>query len=144
VSYVFINAGGFLGVAKHDVAILVSQLTQVDGKSVLAISKTCVVQAQRLVIEEDVDADKPAARERFCRGGNWRLADSSEQSRITQVDPKPLSWAGIEDSSPFIARPTGHMTTESSNRACMSSALPMQPNGRNMKLGACPGWRRLL
>jgi hypothetical protein len=25
------------------------------------------------------------------------------------------------------------------NRACMSSALPTQPNARNMKLGACPG-----
>src|SRR5208283_2940434 len=70
VSYVFINAGDFLGVAKHDVAILVSQLTQVDGKSVLAISKTCVAQPQRLVIEEDFDADKPAARECSCRGGN--------------------------------------------------------------------------
>ena len=35
LSYVIINAGGFIGVTKHDVAIPVSQLTQVDGKLVL-------------------------------------------------------------------------------------------------------------
>jgi sporulation protein YlmC with PRC-barrel domain len=35
VSYVVINAGGFIGVAKHDVAIPVSQLRQVAGKLVL-------------------------------------------------------------------------------------------------------------
>lgn len=31
VSYVIIGAGGFLGVGKHDVAMPVSQLKQVDG-----------------------------------------------------------------------------------------------------------------
>jgi sporulation protein YlmC with PRC-barrel domain len=36
ISYAIIGAGGFLGVGKHDVAIPVSQLTQVDGKFVLA------------------------------------------------------------------------------------------------------------
>jgi sporulation protein YlmC with PRC-barrel domain len=36
VSYAIIGAGGFLGVGKHDVAIPVSQLTQSDGKIVLA------------------------------------------------------------------------------------------------------------
>jgi sporulation protein YlmC with PRC-barrel domain len=35
VSYVVINAGGFIGVTKHDVAVPVSQLKQVDGKLVL-------------------------------------------------------------------------------------------------------------
>lgn len=35
VSYAIIAAGGFLGVGKHDVAIPVSQLRQVDGKFVL-------------------------------------------------------------------------------------------------------------
>lgn len=35
LSYVIVNAGGFIGVTKHDVAIPVSQLTQVDGKLVL-------------------------------------------------------------------------------------------------------------
>jgi len=35
VSYVVINAGGFIGVAKHDVVIPVSQLRQVAGKLVL-------------------------------------------------------------------------------------------------------------
>ena len=36
VSYAVIGVGGFLGVAKHDVAIPVSQFTLVDGKFVLA------------------------------------------------------------------------------------------------------------
>jgi sporulation protein YlmC with PRC-barrel domain len=35
VSYVVINAGGFIGVAKHDVAVPVSQLRQIAGKLVL-------------------------------------------------------------------------------------------------------------
>ena len=36
VSYAIIGAGGFLGVARHDVAVPVSQLTLVEGKLVLA------------------------------------------------------------------------------------------------------------
>lgn len=36
VSYAIIGAGGFLGVAKHDVAIPVAQIKLVDGKFVLA------------------------------------------------------------------------------------------------------------
>ena len=36
VSYAIINAGGFLGLAKHDVAIPVSQLKLADNKLVLA------------------------------------------------------------------------------------------------------------
>ena len=36
VSYAIINAGGFLGMTKHDVAIPVSQLKLVDKKLVLA------------------------------------------------------------------------------------------------------------
>jgi len=36
VSYAIIGAGGFLGVAKHDVAIPVNQIDLVDGKFVLA------------------------------------------------------------------------------------------------------------
>jgi len=36
LSYAIIGAGGFLGVAKHDVAIPVSQFTETDGKIVLA------------------------------------------------------------------------------------------------------------
>jgi sporulation protein YlmC with PRC-barrel domain len=35
VSYVIVNAGGFLAVTKHDVAVPVSQLKLVDGKLVL-------------------------------------------------------------------------------------------------------------
>jgi hypothetical protein len=36
VSYAIVNAGGFLGVAKHDVAIPVDQLKLVDNKLILA------------------------------------------------------------------------------------------------------------
>jgi len=36
VSYAIINAGGFLGLAKHDVAIPVSQLKLADNKLVVA------------------------------------------------------------------------------------------------------------
>lgn len=36
VSYAIIRAGGFLGLAKHDVAIPVSQIQSVDGKFVIA------------------------------------------------------------------------------------------------------------
>jgi sporulation protein YlmC with PRC-barrel domain len=36
VSYAIINAGGFTGLTKHDVAIPVSQLKSVDNKLVLA------------------------------------------------------------------------------------------------------------
>jgi len=36
VSYTIINAGGFIGLTKHDVAIPVSQLKLVDNKLVLA------------------------------------------------------------------------------------------------------------
>ena len=36
VSYAIVGTGGFLGVGRHDVAIPVSQLKQVDGKFVLA------------------------------------------------------------------------------------------------------------
>ena len=35
VSYAIVNAGGFLAVTKHDVAVPVSQLKLVDGKLVL-------------------------------------------------------------------------------------------------------------
>jgi len=35
VSYVIVNAGGFLAVTKHDVAVPVSKLKLVDGKLVL-------------------------------------------------------------------------------------------------------------
>lgn len=35
VSYVIINAGGFIGVFKHDVAVPVAQLKLVEGKFVL-------------------------------------------------------------------------------------------------------------
>ena len=35
VSYAIVNAGGFLAVTKHDVAVAVSQLKLVDGKLVL-------------------------------------------------------------------------------------------------------------
>jgi hypothetical protein len=35
VSYVIVNAGGFLAVVKHDVAVPVSKLKLVDGKLVL-------------------------------------------------------------------------------------------------------------
>ena len=35
VSYAIVGTGGFLGVAKHDVAIPVNQFTQTDGKLVL-------------------------------------------------------------------------------------------------------------
>ncbi len=35
VSYAIVNAGGFIGVTKHDVAIPVAQLKLVDGKFVL-------------------------------------------------------------------------------------------------------------
>jgi hypothetical protein len=35
VSYAIVNAGGFLAVAKHDVAVPVSKLKLVDGKLVL-------------------------------------------------------------------------------------------------------------
>jgi sporulation protein YlmC with PRC-barrel domain len=36
ISYAIINAGGFIGLTKHDVAIPVSQLKLVDNKLVLA------------------------------------------------------------------------------------------------------------
>jgi len=36
VSYAIINAGGFIGLTKHDVAIPVSQLKLIDNKLVLA------------------------------------------------------------------------------------------------------------
>lgn len=36
VSYAIVGTGGFLGVARHDVAIPVNQFTQKDGKFVLA------------------------------------------------------------------------------------------------------------
>ena len=36
VSYAIINAGGFLNLAKHDVAVPISQLKQEQGKLVLA------------------------------------------------------------------------------------------------------------
>jgi sporulation protein YlmC with PRC-barrel domain len=45
VSYAIIGAGGFLGVGKHDVAIPVSQLTQSDGKIVLAGATKEVIKA---------------------------------------------------------------------------------------------------
>ncbi len=35
ISYVIVNAGGFIGVTKHDVAVSVSQLKLADGKLVL-------------------------------------------------------------------------------------------------------------
>jgi sporulation protein YlmC with PRC-barrel domain len=35
VSYAIVNAGGFIGVTKHDGAVPVSQLKQIDGKLVL-------------------------------------------------------------------------------------------------------------
>ena len=45
VSYAIIGAGGFLGVAKHDVAIPVNQFTQKDGKFILAGAKKDALKA---------------------------------------------------------------------------------------------------
>jgi hypothetical protein len=45
VSYAIIGAGGFLGVAKHDVAIPVNQFTQQDGKFVLAGASKDAIKA---------------------------------------------------------------------------------------------------
>ena len=45
VSYAIIGAGGFLGVAKHDVVIPVSQFKLVDGKFVLAGAKKEALKA---------------------------------------------------------------------------------------------------
>ena len=45
VSYAIVGAGGFLGIAKHDVAIPVSQFTQAQGKFVLAGATKDVIKA---------------------------------------------------------------------------------------------------
>ena len=45
VSYAIVNAGGFLAVAKHDVAIPVSQFKLADGKLVLAGATKEVLKA---------------------------------------------------------------------------------------------------
>jgi sporulation protein YlmC with PRC-barrel domain len=45
VSYAIVGVGGFLGVAKHDVAIPVNQFSQMDGKLVLAGGSKDAVQA---------------------------------------------------------------------------------------------------
>ncbi len=45
VSYVIINAGGFLGLAKHDVAIPVGQLKLSNGKLVLAGATKAALKA---------------------------------------------------------------------------------------------------
>jgi len=45
VSYAIIGAGGFLGLAKHDVAIPVSQLKLIDNKLVLAGATKEVLKA---------------------------------------------------------------------------------------------------
>lgn len=45
VSYAIIGAGGFLGVDRHDVAIPVSQLNEVDGKFVLAQATKAAIKA---------------------------------------------------------------------------------------------------
>jgi sporulation protein YlmC with PRC-barrel domain len=45
ISYAIIGAGGFLGVGKHDVAIPVSQLTQSDGRFVLAGASKDAIKA---------------------------------------------------------------------------------------------------
>jgi sporulation protein YlmC with PRC-barrel domain len=45
VSYAIIGVGGFLGVAKHDVAIPVNQFNQTDGKLVLAGGSKDAIQA---------------------------------------------------------------------------------------------------
>lgn len=44
-SYAIIGAGGFLGVSRHDVAIPVSELKQVDGKFVLYGATKNVLEA---------------------------------------------------------------------------------------------------
>jgi hypothetical protein len=46
VSYAIIGAGGFLGVARHDVAIPVSQIKLEDGKMVLAGATKQALEAQ--------------------------------------------------------------------------------------------------
>ena len=45
VSYAIVGAGGFLGVAKHDVAIPVNQFTQTDGKLVLTAATKDAIKA---------------------------------------------------------------------------------------------------
>ena len=45
VSYAIIGVGGFLGVAKHDVAIPVSQFSQKDGNFVLAGASKAALKA---------------------------------------------------------------------------------------------------
>ena len=49
VSYAIINAGGFIGLTKHDVAIPVSQLKLVDNKLVLAGATKEALKASRLI-----------------------------------------------------------------------------------------------
>jgi sporulation protein YlmC with PRC-barrel domain len=45
VAYAIVGAGGFLGVAKHDVAIPVNQFTQTDGKLVLTAATKDAIKA---------------------------------------------------------------------------------------------------
>jgi sporulation protein YlmC with PRC-barrel domain len=45
VSYAIVGTGGFLGVAKHDVAIPVNQFTQTDGKLVLRAATKDAIKA---------------------------------------------------------------------------------------------------
>jgi sporulation protein YlmC with PRC-barrel domain len=45
VSYAIVGAGGFLGVAKHDVAIPVNQFAEKDGKFILAGATRDVIKA---------------------------------------------------------------------------------------------------
>jgi sporulation protein YlmC with PRC-barrel domain len=45
VSYAIVGAGGFLGVAKHDVAIPVNQFTQTDGQLVLTAATKDAIKA---------------------------------------------------------------------------------------------------
>jgi len=45
VSYAIVGTGGFLGVARHDVAIPVNQFTQKDGRFVLAGASKDAIKA---------------------------------------------------------------------------------------------------
>ncbi len=88
VSYVIIGAGGFLGMAQHDVAVPIAQVREQDGKLVMPGATKDALKA----MPSFHYADNNAGRDRFVAGAQREIASAKRD--MATLDRKASAAAG--------------------------------------------------
>ena len=91
VSFVIVGAGGFVGIGRHDVAIPVSQIQNVDGKLVMAGATKETVKAMAPFVYADPKADRAsfmAQADRDLARGRNDIAALQKKAGSATADAK--------------------------------------------------------